>query len=179
MMPVIFRLFFSMRDTATPTLTTVVSVFANIVLNYWLVAALAAGPLARMIRSIFDLGGVADIGVLGLSLAYSLANALQFVMLLILLYRKDAAVMRASEIIGSLAKTVLAGIFMAVAVYFVSAAMPVAGTLPALAAIAAASTAGMAVYGTITLLTGSAEALAVKQAIANKWNRTNRKSGTL
>lgn len=174
MMPLIFRLFFSMQDTATPTITTVVSVLVNIILNYWLVAILAGGELAHAVRGIFGLSDVTDIGVLGLALAYGLANAFQFAMLVLLLYRKDAALVRTAEIIGSLAKTIFAGIFMAVAVYLVSAVMFVDGIPQKLAAIAAVSAAGAAVYGLVTLLMGSPEAMAVKQAIANKWNRINR-----
>jgi len=91
MMPVVFRLFFSTRDTASPTWSTVISVAVNITLNYVFVALLASGPLAGLFSRIFGLEGIADISVLGLALAYSMANMLQLAILVYLVGRKKVS----------------------------------------------------------------------------------------
>ena len=173
MMPLMFRLFFALRDTATPTITTVASVAANIFFNYWFVAIFAAGPAEDLARRIFGLEGSGDIGVLGLALAYGLANALQFAMLVFLLYRKNAALVRTGEIAVSFFKTVAAGIFMSVTVYLVIGAMPRHDLWQELLVLAVSSTAGVAVYVLATVLLKSPEIIAIKQALEKKWNKTN------
>ena len=103
MMPVMFRLFFAMKDTATPTWSTIISVAANIGLNFWLVARLE---------------------VYGLALAYGLANGLQFLILWVLLWRKNKEVILINEIAISLIKSVGAGILAVIAVYLTVSALP-------------------------------------------------------
>ncbi|MFA6376630.1 MAG: murein biosynthesis integral membrane protein MurJ, partial [Candidatus Paceibacterota bacterium] len=105
MMPVMFRLFFSLRDTVTPTSTTVVSVIANIFMNLLFVDALKSGIWADAARRVFGLQGIADISVLGLALAYGVANALQFTLLVFLFYRKNPELARTKEIVLSFLKT--------------------------------------------------------------------------
>ena len=173
MMPLMFRLFFAFKDTASPTITTVISVVVNILLNYLFVALLAAGPFSDFFRHFFGLSAAGDIGVLGLALAYSLANALQFGLLALLLYRKNAKLVRTAEIIGSFLKTAIAGVFMAIAVYLVIGAMPHAGLLPEMISLAVSSFVATAVYLVSTLLLKSPEIIAIKQVLEKKWNKTN------
>ena len=178
MMPVMFRLFFSLRDTVTPTSTTVASVAANIFMNLLFVEAFKSGILADAARRIFGLQGVGDISVLGLALAYGVANALQFALLVILLYRKNPGLARTKEIILSFLKTLAAGIFMAVAVYLVIGALPRSGIFQELFALALASATGGAVYLAISSLLGSPEIIIVKEILSKKWNQSRKTNTT-
>jgi len=168
-MPAIFRLFFSLRDTATPTLTTVFSVLVNVVLNYVFVAMLAEGELASWARRIFALGGAVDIGVMGLALAFGVANALQFAMLALFLYRKDPALVRLKEIASSFLIAAGAGILMALAVYLVSGLTGRGGFVWQVAGIIASSAVGGIVYLSATLLMGSPEAIGLKQTLLRRF----------
>lgn len=53
-MPLLFRLFFATRDTASPTWSTIISVTVNIVLNYAFVQALTSGPFADFYGTFLD-----------------------------------------------------------------------------------------------------------------------------
>lgn len=176
--PVLFRLFFSLRDTATPTITTVVSVAANVALNYLFVAAFAGGLPADFARQAFGLPGAGNIGVLGLSLAYSAANALQFALLVFFIYKKDSRLVMTREIAVSLLKSAVAGIFMAVAVYLVIGALPWSGIFQELFALALASATGGAVYLAISSLLGSPEIIIVKEILSKKWNQSRKTNTT-
>lgn len=171
MMPVVFRLFFSTRDTASPTWSTVISVAVNITLNYVFVALLASGPLAGLFSRIFGLEGIADISVLGLALAYSMANMLQLAILVYLVGRKKSIPIRFREIAVSLIKTIIAGVFMAIAVYFVSGALPQNGMVEILVNMALASLAGGIVYILATILLKSPEVILFKKFLRPKIQR--------
>lgn len=172
-MPVMFRLFFAMRDTVSPTITTLIAVAANIAMNYWFVAALQEGNFAQAARDIFDLNGVADIAVLGLPLAYVVANVLQFVMLWILIVRKKSGLARTKEIASSLFKSLAAGIFMAIAVYLVIGIVPVSGRAGDLLALGAAAATAAAVYFPATFLLRSPEIAAAICLLKRKWIKKN------
>jgi len=171
MMPVMFRLFFSLRDTATPTLTTVFSVAANIAMNLWFVAALKSGAAADAARSVFGLRGIADVSVLGLALAYSAANALQFALLVFLFYRKNAVLARTKEILVSFLKTMAAGIFMAVAVYLLIGALPKSSPAQEFLNLAVAGIAGVLIYLLATLLLRAPEIVSIITFLQSKWNK--------
>ena len=168
MMPVIFRFFFSICDTATPTLSTLVSVVANIILNYVFVGMLAQGPLAEMARRIFGLPATADISVLGLALAFSAANALQFAVLAVMVSLRKEIPVRFWPLAKSLLKTCIAGIFMAVAVYLVSGALPQGNTVRELLSLAVLAGVGAAVYILATVMLKSPELIPLKRYLRRK-----------
>ncbi len=177
MMPVMFRLFFSLRDTASPTLTTVVSVAANILMNYWFVGLLLEkNGLSAFIRSVFDLRAVGDIAVLGLPLAYVVANALQFALLWFLLSRKKIPLTQIKEIVSSFFKSSAAGIFMAVAVYSTIGMLARDQFGGDLLALALGGIIAAAAYFGATALLRSPEIVIVARLLEKKWNKINQKS---
>lgn len=114
-MPVMFRLFFAMRDTFWPTISTIIAVVANLAMNVWFVAAMRNGG-DIFVRRIFDLPE-GDVAVLGLALAYGAANILQFLLLFLFLFRKNSALVNTKEIICSFLKCAGAGILAGIALY--------------------------------------------------------------
>jgi putative peptidoglycan lipid II flippase len=152
-MPVMFRLFFAMKDTASPTWSTVISVAANVALSFWLAARF---------------------GVAGLALAYGLANGLQFLILWFLLWRKNRKLILAKEISVSSSRSVGAGILAAIALYLTMGVL-----LPALTpflTLVAGGGIGGAVYLFAAWILKSPE---IKELLPKKWNTTKQKSGTL
>jgi len=117
--PFLARVFYSFQDTKTPVIISLVSMALNISLCFLLVWLLGFSNLFQgfMINTL-KLGGIADIGVIGLPLALSISAVLQFCLLLFFL-RKKLGHIRLTEIRHSFLKIVLATILMGVLVYMV------------------------------------------------------------
>ena len=83
------RVFFSFKDTKTPTLITGLGVLLNIFLSFYLIKNLQ-GPTAfrDFLVNSLHLEGLDNISVVGLALAFSLAAIFQIILLLIFLYKK-------------------------------------------------------------------------------------------
>ncbi len=86
LIPLLFRAFFSFKDTKTPTLIAVFSVIVNVALSYlfssdWFY-------LHEKLREIFSFNGSVDVSVLGLPLAFSISTLLQFFLMLLFLKRR-------------------------------------------------------------------------------------------
>ncbi|MDO8601055.1 MAG: lipid II flippase MurJ, partial [bacterium] len=89
LIPYLNRAFFSLQDTITPTVTTLISTSINVGLALVFMKALNSfNPFSDLIRNTFGLQGFQDIAVVGLALAFSIGVILQFFFLLIALYRK-------------------------------------------------------------------------------------------
>ena len=153
-MPVMFRLFFAMRDTASPTWSTVISVAVNVALSFWF-ASVGSGNK-----------------VLGLALIYSLANALQFTILFFLLWRKNKKLVLIKEIGVSLVKSIGAGILAGVALSLTIDILPLSAY--PLWNLIVGGVVGSAVYLAIAWFLKSPE---LKEFIPKKWNTTNQRSG--
>jgi putative peptidoglycan lipid II flippase len=156
-MPLIFRLFFAFHDTASPTISTVVSVAANVVLNFAFIDAMRTRNIfSGAINGIFGLGSAANAPVLGLAIAFTLSNAIQLAVLVLLLYRKDRRVVKGKEIFLSFAKALAAGAAMFAAVDLAAGAanakILTATPLAAAAYLAVFSVFGAAIYVVATIL---------------------------
>jgi putative peptidoglycan lipid II flippase len=117
LIPFITRAFFSLKDTKTPALVTIISVIVNIILSCFFVWLLTfSNFFSKFLVFIFDVQNMDNIYMLGLPLAFSIAAILQFVLLLYFL-RKRIKDFGLKEVLGSLKKIFLAGFFMASCVY--------------------------------------------------------------
>jgi len=89
LIPLIARAFFSLQDTKTPTLIAVISVALSITLAFSFTQLLTFPNLFRnFIENSFGLGGVENIAVIGLPLAFSIAAIFQFILLYFIFRRK-------------------------------------------------------------------------------------------
>lgn len=89
LIPLIFRAFFALKDTKTPTLIAVSCIVVNIILSFYFVWVLNfPNVFQNFIIQIMALRAIENIQVLGLPLAFSLAGIFQFVLLMIFLDRK-------------------------------------------------------------------------------------------
>ena len=124
LIPLLFRAFFSLKDTKTPTLIAVVSMIVNIILSFFLTQILrfpTAGweiGMDRFFRNLFSLNGLNDISVLGLPLAISLSVTLQFILMFVFL-KKRIDNFKTKEIFDSFSKILIATLLMILSVYLV------------------------------------------------------------
>jgi len=83
LIPLLFRAFFSLKDTKTPTLIAVFSMLINVGLSF--LFTYQESFLHEFFRSIFSYNATIDVLVLGLPLAFSLAAIIQFLLMLFFL----------------------------------------------------------------------------------------------
>ena len=86
LIPLLFRAFFSLKDTKTPTLIAVFSMLANIGLS--LLFTYQESFLHVFLKDVFSFERASDILVLGLPLAFSFSAIIQFFLMLFFLKSK-------------------------------------------------------------------------------------------
>jgi putative peptidoglycan lipid II flippase len=117
LIPFIFRAFFALQDTKTPTLIAIFSIILNIVLSFFFVNILKfSNVFQNFIINVLKLKGIDNISVVGLSLAYIVAAIFQFLLLLFFLYKKVGD-LRVQEIYASLKKIIFSSIILTVFTY--------------------------------------------------------------
>jgi len=89
LIPLIFRAFFALQDTKTPTIIAIIAMILNIFLSFGFVRLLSfPNSFQASISNLFNLQGVGNIAVIGLPLAFSIDSILQFILLMVFLFRK-------------------------------------------------------------------------------------------
>ena len=120
LIPLISRAFFALKDTRVPTIVVFSTITLNILLSFYFIALLdSEGFLKKILMTVLQLKEAGDVRVLGLPLAFALSGILQFVLLLVLLYKKVAD-FNLGDIWKFVYKILIAGFMMAVAVYLSS-----------------------------------------------------------
>lgn len=118
LVPLLARAFFSLQDTKTPAIVSVITVLGNIVLAFLFVYLIQNFEVVKQILiKIFDLEGIKDISVLGLPIAFSLTAIFQAFCLIFLLARKigDFGI---KKIIGSVERIAFASLLLGLNTYF-------------------------------------------------------------
>jgi len=111
------KTFYAAHNTKIPALISAVTVAVNIALSLFLVFAIKFSPdFSNFLKHIFRLGGTENIGVVGLSLAYSITAVLESLFLLYLFYKKflfkNNPKKRVREIFDSVSRILIASVFM-------------------------------------------------------------------
>jgi len=127
------------------------------------VQALTSGPFADFLRHVFGLASLTSISVLGLALAYSVANILQFTILIYLIKRKKNIPLSFRLLIKSFIKSFVASIFMAVGVYFINHTLPQKNLITLFINLALSSLSGIAIYIFATIVLKSPETFFIKK----------------
>lgn len=124
LIPYLTRAFFSLQDTITPTITTLISASVNIGFALIFMKNLSHfNFFSNLIRNAFGLQGIENIAVVGLALAFSIGIILQFFLLLIALYRKIGDY-QIKAVWQSVFKVILASFLMAGAMQSVLYSFP-------------------------------------------------------
>lgn len=88
LIPLLSRAFYAMQDTKTPVIINSIGFFINIGLSFFFVFALFKNPkVSSFISEFLDMGGIDNIVLLGLPLAFSLAGILNLAILFYALKR--------------------------------------------------------------------------------------------
>ncbi len=116
------RAFFSLKDTKTPTLITLIGVSLSVVLSFTLVWALGfSNGFRSFLVNVLRLEEIENIAVIGLPLAFSIAMVVQFVILLFAFIRKmkrmnlDGTIL--TEVVHSSWRIIAASVIMVPFVY--------------------------------------------------------------
>jgi putative peptidoglycan lipid II flippase len=118
LIPFLYRAFFSFQDTKTPTSIAIFSIILNIILTFSFVHLLKfQNFFTTFFVNLLKLKDIPEVAVIGLPLAFSLANIFQFILLLIFLHKKIGDFGK-KEIFSSLKKIILASIFLVIFTYF-------------------------------------------------------------
>ncbi len=113
LVPLLSRAFFSFQDTKTPAIISVLSCGFNIILSFYFVKILSfSNFFSQSLIKVLKLGGMPNVQVIGLPLAFSFSVIFQFILLFIVLYRRMGN-SKLTGIYSSGKKTVLAS-FVAV-----------------------------------------------------------------
>ncbi|HDY72922.1 MAG TPA: murein biosynthesis integral membrane protein MurJ [bacterium] len=170
--PLFFRVFFSLKDTKTPTLLAVIFVIVNIVLSLVLTSALKPGSLEAaglkdfLIKN-FSLYQVNDISILGFPLAYLISLALEFCLFIVFL-KKRLGDFGIKEILNSFLKSLVAGILM---IFIVQFSLLQIGLIDSdLYQLVLISSIGFLAYIIITFIFGSVEIQSIKTLFFNKFS---------
>jgi putative peptidoglycan lipid II flippase len=115
--------FYAAHNTKIPAIISIATVVINIILSLFFVFVIKfSPPFSEFLKNIFRLGSVENVGVIGLSLAYSLTAVLESVALLYMFYKKFFACQpkhKSTEILNSLKKVLIASATMFVATFIV------------------------------------------------------------
>jgi putative peptidoglycan lipid II flippase len=143
LIPYLTRAFFSLQDTKTPALLTLIFVALNLSLSFFFIKSLgSANLLSTAVRNVFNLGDIANISVVGLPMAFSVSSIVQFFLLLIFLHRKIGDYGHI-DILRSFSKVILSSFFMGLVIYFI---LLLAATWSLFWQAAVATAAGLATF---------------------------------
>ena len=174
--PLLCRAFFSIKDTKTPTLITMVSVILNVFLSFSFVQILKTSNLfSNFISFVFDLSKINDISVTGLPLAFSLTAIFQTLLLLLFFYKKVGD-FKIKEILFSFEKNLLSAFFMVISVY---STLFLIGSLVNMSTFKGvflqgffAGLAGILVYAVLSFLLKSPELSTIKSALIKQFKKS-------
>ncbi|MDD2731660.1 MAG: murein biosynthesis integral membrane protein MurJ [Candidatus Pacebacteria bacterium] len=113
----ISKTFYAFQNTKIPAIISSFCVFLNIGLSILFVWLSSFENIFRIyVVDFLDLGGLKDISVVGLPLAFSLSGIVQFILLLFFLYKKIGD-FKSKEIFDFFIRIFLAGLLMGIASY--------------------------------------------------------------
>lgn len=174
LIPFLARTFFSLQDTKTPTLVTLISVTTNISLSILFVRLLNfPNFFNNSLENLFQLKGIENIAVIGLPLAFSTAAIIQFILLLLSLYKKIGG-FNLKPIFDSFKKIILASTLMIIVTILslnvLSSILNVTTFEGALIQTIISSISGITIYIFIAFLFKSPELKMVKTLIFGRIN---------
>jgi len=117
LIPLLARAFYALHNTKTPVLISLFSILMNIIFSFFFVWILTTSNyFSSLFSNILKLEGIKQIAILGLPLAFSLANIINFVILLKLFIQKINW-WQPKYILKSFLKIIIATIFMGIVTY--------------------------------------------------------------
>jgi len=169
LVPVVLRGFFSIKDTITPTVISVLSVLSSIYLSFLFVSVFNGDNLlVNTAKTFLGINGAVNFSVLGLVVAFNIGLVLEFILLFYFFY-KTVGDFGIKEILKSFLKVLFSSTVMGVAAWYL---------LPYLKNIFGSSFVGSSIefvvvclvsfliYGILTMMFRMSEIRAVKKLIS-------------
>jgi len=117
LIPLISRAFYAFQNTRTPVLVSLVSILINIIFSFVFVWILKfSATSVSLFSEILKLKGIKELTILGLPLAFSLANIVNFIILL-RLFAKKINWWQPKYVLNSCAKIILATLLAGLTAY--------------------------------------------------------------
>jgi putative peptidoglycan lipid II flippase len=167
------KTFYAAHNTKIPAIISGVTVAFNIALSLFFVWLIKVSPgFYIFLQNFFRLGGATNVGVIGLSLAYSITAILEGSLLLFMFYRKFPK-LKGKEISDSLYKILIATLVMGIITFIVRQLL---GSIVSLQTfwgiffqLIVSGTVGVIVYALSTYLLKSPENKAILDSLAKKF----------
>jgi len=175
LIPLVSRAFYAFQNTRTPVLISLISVVLNVCFSFLFVWILDGSNIfSSLFSGILKLGGIREFAILGLPLAFSLANIINFVFLL-KLFAKKINWWQPKYILKSFLKIILATLLMILVVYSLLYILNLFLDTHTFIGIflqgALSAIAGIAIYCLVMILLRSEEILSIKQVILRSISR--------
>jgi putative peptidoglycan lipid II flippase len=172
---ILSKTFYAAHNTKIPAIVSGLTVIFNIAASLFLVQVIRISPdFSMFIQALFRLEGLANIGVVGLALSYSVTAILECFLLLFLLYKRFPN-LKVKEISDSLLKILIASCVMVVFT-FLTRQILVQYNLISLQTfwevflqLFLSSIVGVATYFVVTLLLKSPELKIIKDSLLKKF----------
>lgn len=120
LIPLIFRAFFAFKDTKTPTVIALLTTILTVIFSFYFVRILSSSNVFEsFIKDSLSLRSIGDISILGLPLAFSFVSSIQFVLLMVFLYKKSGS-LNMKFILNSFFKIFISAVLM---IIFISAVL--------------------------------------------------------
>ncbi len=117
LIPLVSRAFYACRDTKTPVLISLASIFLNIIFSFLFVWLLGSVSIFNSwISNVLKLQGLRSMAILGLPLAFSLAEIFNFVVL-IKIFAKKIGWWHPSYLLRSVLRIIFATLCMSIITY--------------------------------------------------------------
>ena len=172
------KTFYAAHNTKIPAIISGITVALNIILSLFLIWLLqSSAGFNFFIQSILRLGGVKNIGVIGLALAYSIAGVFQTLLLLFMFYKKFPS-LDTKEILNSLYKILMASFVMVILTFatrqFLGSIISLQTFWGIFFQLAASGTIGIATYAIVTHLLKSPENKIIVDSLLKKFLYSNK-----
>jgi len=169
LIPLISRAFYAFQNTRTPVLISLISIILNISLSFFFVWSLSGSNIfSSLFSGILKLEDIKEFAILGLPLAFSLANIINFAVLLKLFARRIKW-WHPRYILSSFSKITIATLLMGLATYSLLYILDLFLDTHTFIGIflqgALAAIAGIIIYSLVMILLRSKEILGIKQVI--------------
>ena len=167
------KTFYAAHNTKIPAIISGLTVAFNIMFSLLLVWLVSSSPGFNLfLQNLLRLGGVANIGVIALALAYTITAVLRCALLLYMFYKKFPT-LRVKEIYDSLYKILIASLIMFASTFLVRQLL---GSIVSLQTfwgiffqLVVSGTVGVVTYATITHLLKSPESKTIFDSFLKKF----------
>jgi len=111
------RVFYALKDTLTPLIINIILIILNIILSVYFIKLINGNEITTILGKILRIEDISNIKIIGLALATTITNILNFIILIIALKNKLQNIYD-NNVIFSIIKTLISTLISALFAYF-------------------------------------------------------------